>query len=83
MKSGKTKSDNRSKEPTRASGFLRLRWQQWLMARGGVKMSYFPEQPAADGITKPDLSTGKARTTAKNADSAASRNAQNCTFEVF
>ena len=83
MKSDNTKSDHQSEDVTRASGFLRSRWHQWLTRRGGVKASYLVGQPTADGVTKADVPAAKARAAAKHADNATSRNAQNCTFEVF
>jgi hypothetical protein len=83
MTSGKSKFDQRSKDANRAGSFLRARWQQWLIGRGGVKVSYLADLPSADSFPDRDTSTGRAGAAAKHADSTASRNAQNCTFEVF
>jgi hypothetical protein len=83
MTADKSKFDHRSKDANRAGSFLRARWHQWLKRRDNVKASYLVGQPPADSIA-PSVSPGRsARLAAKNADSAASRNAQNCTFEVF
>ena len=76
-------TDNRSNDRIRAGAFLRSRWQQWLIGRGGVKASYLAGQLPADSVVNQDAAGTKARSAAKNADNAASRNAQNCTFEVF